>query len=92
VAWANEHVTAAQRATVLSVRSMFVTLGASAGLIVIGLVARGFGIPVALGVSAALFVLVAPGFVVLGRVARREEDAVVPVDGQAALDGSAAGS
>jgi MFS family permease len=87
-AWTNEHVAAAQRATVLSVRSMFVTLGASAGLITIGLIARGFGIPVALGVSAVLFALVAPGFVVLGRVARREQTAAVPLEAVAKVGGS----
>jgi MFS family permease len=71
VAWTNEHVAAGQRATVLSIRSTFVMLGGSAGLLSIGLVARSFSIPVALGVSAAIFALVAPGFGVLGRTARQ---------------------
>lgn len=71
VAWTNEHVTASERATVLSVRSMAFTLGGSAGLLSIGLVAKRAGIPAAFAVSAALFALTAPGFVWLGRTARR---------------------
>ncbi len=71
IAWTNDHVAAAQRATVLSVRSTFVTLGASAGLVSIGLVARGAGMPAAFAVSAAMSALVVPGFVILGRAARR---------------------
>jgi MFS family permease len=70
-AWTNEHVAAAQRATVLSVRSTVVLLGASLGLVTIGLVARRFGMQAAFGVSAALFALAAPGILVLGRVADR---------------------
>ena len=85
MAWTNEHVTSTERATVLSVRSTFVTFGGAAGLASIGLVARRFGLPVAFGVSAGLFALVAPGFLVLGRVARRvavgdvEAEAIAPV-------------
>jgi MFS family permease len=79
-AWTNEHVAAAQRATVLSVRSTVVLFGASVGLLSIGLVARTFGMPAAFGVSAALFALGAPGFLVLGRVAgRRAAAGVVPL-------------
>jgi MFS family permease len=70
-AWANEHVRAEQRATVLSVRSTFWTLGGAAGLVVIGLIARNFGVPMAWYVSAAVIALAAPGYLVLGRVARR---------------------
>jgi len=47
------------------------TFGGALGLVAIGLVARAFGLRVAMGVSAAVFVLVAPGFVLLGRAARR---------------------
>src|SRR5690349_1848632 len=47
MAWTNEHVAAAQRATVLSVRSTMMLSGASAGLLAIGLVARTFGMPAA---------------------------------------------
>jgi len=80
VAWTNEHVGAAQRATVLSIRSTFMTLGASAGLVSIGLVARAFGLPAALTVSAALFAVVAPGFLLLGRTARRRAGGVLPLE------------
>jgi len=70
-AWTNEHVASGERATVISVRSASMTLGGALGLVAIGLVARAFGLRVAMGVSAAVFVLVAPGFVLLGRAARR---------------------
>ncbi len=71
VAWVNEQVAGERRATVLSVRSAFFTFGGAAGLVVIGLVARGAGIPVAWAASAAVFALTLPGFLVLGHVARR---------------------
>src|SRR2546426_10531769 len=67
----NEHRASGERATVISVRSASMTLGGALGLVAIGLVARAFGLRVAMGVSAAVFVLVAPGFVLLGRAARR---------------------
>jgi MFS family permease len=70
-AWMNERVPSAQRATVLSVRSMFGTLGGALGLVCIGFVAREGGIPAAWGTSALVLGLMAPGFVVLGRFARR---------------------
>jgi MFS family permease len=70
-AWANEHVRSEQRATVLSVRSTFWTFGGAAGLVAIGLVARGFGVPVAWFVSAAVLALAAPGYLLLGHVASR---------------------
>jgi hypothetical protein len=44
---------------------MCLTLGGGTGLVCIGLVARGFGIPAAWLLSAALLVLTAPGFVIL---------------------------
>jgi MFS family permease len=71
VAWTNEHVAAAQRATVLSVRSTFITLGGAAGLVSLGLVARAFGVPATFGVSAVLLALAAPGYALLGRADRR---------------------
>ena len=80
IAWTNEHVGAAQRATVLSIRSTFVLLGASAGLVSIGLVAQTLGMPAAFTVSAVLFALVAPGFLLLGRTARGRRVAVVPLE------------
>jgi DHA3 family tetracycline resistance protein-like MFS transporter len=69
-AWMNEHIAPAQRATVLSVRAMCLTLGGGLGLICIGLVARDVGIPAAWLLSAVLLVLMAPGFVILERRAR----------------------
>ena len=79
-AWSNEHATSAQRATVLSVASMFGTLGGSIGLVIIGLVARGYGIPSAWLCSAAFFAVTAPGFLLLGRIAARTPlpEVVVP--------------
>jgi MFS family permease len=68
-AWMNEHVAAERRATVLSIRSMVGTLGGSAGLVVIGFVARDHGIPAAWLLSAALFLATAPAFLLLGRFA-----------------------
>jgi len=70
-AWMNERVPSQQRATVLSVRSMFFTLGGALGLASVGFVARDYGIPAAWATCAVLFALVAPGFVVLARVAHR---------------------
>jgi MFS family permease len=67
--WMNENVAARARATVLSVRSMAVTFTGGVGLVVIGLAARDAGIPLAWGISAALFVLMAPAFLLLGRLA-----------------------
>jgi len=77
-AWMNERVPAERRATVLSVRTMSWTLGGACGLVVIGLVARTWGIPPALLISAAVLALMAPGYAALGRaevVTGREVDA-----------------
>jgi MFS family permease len=68
-AWTNEHITSDDRATVLSVRSTFMTLGGATGLVAIGLVARGFGVPLAWAVSAAVFAFTAPVYLRLGRLA-----------------------
>jgi len=70
-AWTNEHVASAERATVLSVRSTFFTLGGAAGLVALGLIARDHGVPAAFALSAALFALTAPGFLLLGRAGGR---------------------
>lgn len=69
LAWTNEHVGAAGRATVLSIRSAFLTFGGAAGLIVLGLVARAHGIPAAWGLSALVLLVAAPGYLLLGRAA-----------------------
>jgi MFS family permease len=79
-AWMNEHIAPEQRATVLSVRAMCFTLGGGTGLVCIGLVARELGIPAAWLVSASMLVLIAPGFLILGRRVRRAAvDSVVTV-------------
>ena len=71
-AWTNEHVAPEQRATVLSVRSTFFTLGGAAGLVCLGLLGRSLGLRAAFAASATVFVLIGVGFVVLGRMARDE--------------------
>jgi predicted MFS family arabinose efflux permease len=70
--WMNEHVDSELRATVLSVRSMAFTLGGGIGLVCLGLVARGQGIPAAWGVAAACLLVSAPGFLLLGGGRRAE--------------------
>jgi MFS family permease len=71
-AWMNEHVEADLRATVLSVRGMAFTLGGSLGLVCLGLIARGASIPTAWAAAAATALLLAPGYLLLGRIARTE--------------------
>ena len=83
-AWTNEHVAPDYRATVLSVRSTFFTLGGATGLLAMGQVARGMGIPVAWAASAAVLALMAPGYLFLGRIARR----VAVADGPTTLLGT----
>lgn len=51
---------------------MIGTLGGGAGLVAIGFVARDFGTPAAWGTSAALFLLSAPAYWMLGRAAPPE--------------------
>ena len=68
--WMNEHIAAAHRATVLSVRAMCLTLGGGLGLVCIGRVARDLGIPAAWLLSAFLLAVTAPGFAILGRRAQ----------------------
>lgn len=71
-AWINEHVASDLRATVLSVGGMAFTLGGSLGLVGVGLVARAFGIPVAWAPCAAIFLALAPLYLLLGRIARHD--------------------
>lgn len=70
-AWMNEHATPAQRATILSVRSMAFTFGGATGLVCLGLVARGYGIGTVWVITAILYAAVAPGYLLLARIARR---------------------
>jgi hypothetical protein len=58
---------------------MSFTLGGAGGLVCIGLLARDVGIPAAWLASAAVFVLLAPGFILLGRLARDADAATVGV-------------
>lgn len=67
-AWMNENVDSAQRATVLSVRSMSFTLGGATGLVCLGFVARADGIPAAWLWSAAILAATVAGYVGLGRL------------------------
>ncbi len=70
IAWTNEHVDASARATVLSVRSTFLTLGGAVGLLSLGVLARAHGIPAAWTVSATVLLLLAPGYLLLARITR----------------------
>jgi MFS family permease len=70
-AWMNEHIAPERRATILSVRAMSFTFGAAAGLVCIGWLAREAGISAAWTASACVFALIAPGFILLGRLARQ---------------------
>jgi MFS family permease len=72
-AWMNEHATAAQRATILSVRSMAFTLGGATGLVCLGLVARASGIGTVWVITAILYAAAAPGYLLLARIARRAD-------------------
>ncbi len=83
--WMNEHIAPEQRATVLSVRAMFFTLGGGAGLVCIGLIARDFGIAPAWVVSATVLALAAPGFLILGRRARAAHPGAALIDAPPAL-------
>jgi MFS family permease len=71
-AWMNEHIAPELRATMLSVKGMSFTFGGAVGLVCLGLVARGHGIAAAWLGSAAVYLLLAPGSLLLGRIARRE--------------------
>ena len=72
-AWMNEHATSEQRATILSVRSMAFTLGGAAGLVCLGFLAREAGIANAWLATACIYMVAVPGYLGLGRVARRYE-------------------
>ncbi len=58
-AWMNEHAESHQRATVLSIQTMSFMLGGSAGLLVLGLLARYSGVPLAWGVAAVVLLITA---------------------------------
>jgi MFS family permease len=73
--WLNDHIEPERRATVLSVNNMFFTLGGGVGLVSLGLIAEHAGIPAAWLASAAILAVVAPSYLLLGRIARRHADA-----------------
>lgn len=81
-AWMNEHANAAQRATILSVRSMSFTLGGGLGLICLGWLARETDIGTAWIVSAAIYAVAAPLFLAMARV----PNAVAPAAAGCATD------
>jgi MFS family permease len=70
-AWMNEHASSGRRATILSLHSMAFTLGGAIGLVCLGWVARETDIANAWRLSAGVSLLAAPGFLVLGSIARR---------------------
>jgi len=72
-AWMNEHASSERRATILSLRSMAFTLGGAAGLVALGSLARATTIADAWLVAAGLCAAAVPGYLALGRVARRYE-------------------
>jgi hypothetical protein len=76
-------VASAERPTVLSVRSTFLTLGGAMGLVALGLVAERASIPASIAVAAGVFALAAPGTLVLGRGdrGRTAAEAAVPAAG-----------
>jgi MFS family permease len=80
LAWTNEQAASERRATVLSWRAMSFTLGGGIGLVCLGFVARGSGIPAAWLLSAAVLALTAPGFLLLGRIARQQKRPPGPND------------
>jgi MFS family permease len=75
-AWMNEHVDSAERATVLSVRSMAFTLGGAVGLVCLGLVARSEGIPTAWLCAAAVLAATFVGYLGLGGMGSAKPAAV----------------
>src|SRR5690606_1065337 len=64
-AWMSEHASAAQRATILSLRSMAFTLGGGTGLIGLGWLARETDIGTAWVTAAVVYLAVAPCFLLL---------------------------
>ena len=58
--WFNEHIEAAERATLLSFNGTFSTMGGSLGLLAAGRVADAFGIPAAWEMGALILLAAAP--------------------------------
>jgi MFS family permease len=70
--WTNEHVPAAQRATVLSIRSTCFTFGGAMGLVLLGLVSRTYGIPLVWSIAAVVLAATAVGSARLAGAGRLE--------------------
>jgi len=77
-AWMNEHIAAEQRATVLSVRAMCLTLGTGVGLLCLGRLARAAGITAVWTTSALIVVSIAPVFLMLARRVEAATPSVPP--------------
>ena len=77
-AWMNEHIAAEQRATVLSVRAMCLTLGTGVGLLCLGRLARAAGIRAVWTTSALIVVGIAPVFLMLARRVEAATPSVPP--------------
>lgn len=71
-AWLNEHIDSSRRATVLSVQAMSFTVGASVGLVLLGLLARSSGLPAVWLVAATLMTVAGFGYPLLGRLTERD--------------------
>jgi MFS family permease len=71
--WMNDYATAQRRATILSLHSMMWTFGGAVGLVCLGWLARDSSIGTAWLAAAIICGLAAPGFIALGRMARRDE-------------------
>lgn len=78
-AWLNEHIGKELRATVMSVQGMSFMLGGGLGVLAVGLVSNRFGIPPAWLLCATLYVALTPLYLLLGRIARRDETAQPPL-------------
>ncbi|MDR3686142.1 MAG: MFS transporter [Coriobacteriia bacterium] len=65
----NEHIPSAQRATVLSLDSLFGDAGGSVGQPILGLIATSVGLPIAWAISSVAFLGAAPLYMVAGKAA-----------------------
>ena len=90
-AYINAHIPSAQRATVLSLSSLFGDAGGVAGQPALGYAAQGFGIAPTWVISALVMAGVAPLYRASGRATVLEEAAADAGDGDPAGPGRAAG-
>ncbi len=71
----NEHIPSAQRATVLSLDSLFADVGGALGQPALGWIATRFSIAVAWVIGSAFFAAAAPLYAMAGRAVRDEKEA-----------------